>query len=113
MPFNAVQIDLSGGEGFRQAEELEEALVTSLSRWEAEGTSAAWIKVPEYAGGAVEVAARHGFKYHHAEEGAAHLSLWLGDVRSSFAPFLPITALTTVHRHRLQALSPLATPQLL
>lgn len=77
MPFNAVQIELSAEDS--TGKEFEESLVASLSRWQSEGSSAAWIKVPEAAASAVEVAARHGFSYHHAEHGTAMLCRWLGN----------------------------------
>ena len=68
-------------------DEFEERLVSSLALWEAEGKSAVWIRAPEEAGAHVCAAARHGFRYHHAEEGSAMLSKWLAPRQSMIPPY--------------------------
>lgn len=86
MPFNAVQVDLSNP--FNRTVDFEEQLSASLTDWKEDGVSAVWIKAPESASANIPAAARHGFKYHHAADGAAMLNLWLGDGPSRIPGFV-------------------------
>lgn len=90
MPFNAIQVDLSNP--FNRTVDFEEQLQLSLIEWEAAGKSAVWLKASESTSANVEVAARHGFKYHHAESGAAMLNLWLGPAPSRIPDYVRAVA---------------------
>ena len=88
MPFNAVRVDLADlVAGEVDVAEFERSLSASLELWQTDGTSAVWLSAPEDAGALVAVAARHGFRYHHAEAGGAMLNRWLPEGESRIPPF--------------------------
>lgn len=56
---------------------FEPALVKALDELVEAGKRGVWMRVPIEHSAAVAVAARHGFSYHHAEQGEAMLLRWL------------------------------------
>jgi hypothetical protein len=51
--------------------------VVSLMHWEKIGKSSAWLHVPMQQASCIEIASKHGFKYHHAEDNIAVVFKWL------------------------------------
>lgn len=64
------------------------ALRDSLKTWRAESRSAVWLYLPIEFAGLAELAStsEFNFKYHHAENGQAVLTLWLRDTQQSKIP---------------------------
>ncbi|XP_077465477.1 nucleoside diphosphate-linked moiety X motif 6 [Stigmatopora argus] len=58
-------------------------LTDSLARWKAEGKVAVWLRVPiAMSRCAAAAASAHGFRFHHARDHHAVLSLWMGEGES-------------------------------
>lgn len=59
----------------------------SLSRWEAEGKAAVWLRVPIALSRCAAAASAHGFTFHHARKDHAVLARWLGQGDSRLPGF--------------------------
>eukprot|EP00054_Salpingoeca_dolichothecata_P021288 m.135943 g.135943 ORF g.135943 m.135943 type:complete len:265 (+) comp23931_c0_seq4:57-851(+) len=62
------------------------ALKSQVEAWQAEGCSAAWLKVPLAAGSCLPAAGQQGFEFHHAQGEHAVLLKWLPQDKPSLVP---------------------------
>jgi len=65
---------------------FESSLKDALSTWVNEKRTAVWIYLPIHLSHLATISAKHGFKYHHAENDQAVLCKWLQDDRESKIP---------------------------
>lgn len=65
---------------------FENALKESLEVWKSEKRTAVWIYLPIHLSEFASISSKYGFKYHHAENDEAVLTLWLKTDRESKIP---------------------------
>ncbi|NWH76317.1 NUDT6 protein, partial [Piaya cayana] len=63
------------------------SLAGAVAHWREEGRVAVWLRIPIFQSGFVATAAAQGFGFHHAEQDASTLTLWLAEGPSRLPGF--------------------------